>query len=372
MKKSSRTRFLVKGLNQERTLNQIIKKIKVYNFKRLQHDLSEFEVDYKHRKLIAKLLSESGFIVQEEKHFGFLNFLKSTLSRYGLVSAIIIIVLLYCFQYNFVLKIDVVGAGNDNVRLANFVKKNLTSRYKKNIDTEKLEILVKDNFEDVSSVSAAIIGQTLIININKAVISDEMKEGKEIVSKFDGIITQINLIQGTLAVNEGDIVKKGDILVYPYVIDSQGEQREVTARAEIYADVWHSASEIYYDYYITTKRTGRKVVNTEIYLSSLLLYSNAKQLIFKQYDVEESWTTVSKNNFLPIMRKQCICYETVTKEVKQDFEQDKSKIIEKARAKALIFLEKNEIIKEENFIIRDAGSVHEVEYYLTVNRNIGG
>ncbi len=374
MLKKGRTHVKVKGLNQERTINNVIKSMKIYNYNRIEHNLCEFEVDYSRHKTLVKMLKEGGLEVEYISHFGTLSFFKRLLTSYGLIVALIFCSLFYFFQYNLVLKIDVFGLDKQNSkRVISFVDDNLNSRFKSRIDTKSLEILVKDNFEEVSSISVAIIGQSLVINVNKAVIPDEMKEGEAIISQYDGLITDITLVQGTLAVDVGDIVQKGDVLVYPYIIDAEGEQRAVTPKAEIYADIWLGESETHYDYYISTIRTGNQFTKSEIYLGKLLIYSNISENPYKQFETKEKSQCISKNNILPLYRKQVVYYETVTKEVIEEFSEVKDQIIEKARQKALIFLQENEIIKDENYTIReDDGGSHKVDYVITVNRNIGG
>src|SRR5699024_8221798 len=94
----------------------------------------------------------------------------------------------------------------------------------------------------------------------EAVLPEEMQGSfQPIVSDYDGMITHINLIQGTPNVKVGDIVQKGDVLVYPYVADGEGQVMPVLPRAEIKADVWLSENEVFYEYQIKQERTGRKI-----------------------------------------------------------------------------------------------------------------
>ena len=221
MFKNEKTRIQVKGLNQERIINSIIKDYKIYNFSRKNHQLSEFEIDFIHHKKLIKILKDSGLEVKTLLHRGLISKLKTNLTRFGIISALVICFLVYLLQYSFILKIDIYGINKETSKeIETFLNNTLQSRNKSKIDTKNLEFMIKENFEEVSSVSVAFVGQSLVININETVLPEELKEGQPIVSQFDGLITKINLIQGTLAVNEGDLVKKGDILVYPYIIDS--------------------------------------------------------------------------------------------------------------------------------------------------------
>ena len=373
MFKNEKTRIQVKGLNQERIINSIIKDYKIYNFSRINHQLSEFEIDFIHHKKLIKILKDSGLEVKTLLHRGLISKLKTNLTRFGIISALVICFLVYLLQYSFILKIDIYGINKETSKeIETFLNNTLQSRNKSKIDTKNLEFMIKENFEEVSSVSVAFVGQSLVININETVLPEELKEGQPIVSQFDGLITKINLIQGTLAVNEGDLVKKGDILVYPYIIDSEGEECSILPQAEIFADIWLNESETFYEYLIKNERTGNKVVKNEVYINNLLLYSNRIENQFSDYEIEESKKCISKNNILPIYKKTTVYYETVAIEIKENFEDAKDRIIEKARQKTLIFLQENEIIKEENYNIRESGGIYQIDYLITVNRNIGG
>lgn len=370
----NRTKFKLKGLNQEKLLNKLIKNVNIYNFCRKSHNESEFETDYSKAKIVKAMAKENGLEIEAISHFGLLLKFKRLVTSYGIIIALALSCLFYGLQYSFIWKIEVYGEENVEEReIEHFVSQNLPSRYKGKIDTKKLEQNIKENFKEISSVSVAIVGQSLILNLNEAILPEEMEgEYQPLLSEFDGLVTEINLIQGTLAVNEGDLVRKGDILVYPYVIDSQGEERAVEPKAEIFADVWLSEKTMHYDYQIIERRTGEKKIVSEVYLNNLLIYSQNALHNFQQFDVEYEEMPLTYNLLLPFRIKKTIYYETETIEIKEEFSGVKDKIIASVREKALIFLEENEIIKEESYTLREEGGCHEICYVITVNRNIGG
>ncbi len=373
MKFKNRTTIKIKGLNQERALNNLAKKVDIYNLKRKEQNIAEFEVDFRKRKQTLAIIKEQGLEILSISHKGFISSFGRLFSSYGLLIGIIISILFYCVQYNFIWKIEVWGTEDvESSEIIDFANKNLNSRFRFSIDTENLEIKLKDNFDQISSVSVAIVGQSLIINLNEATMPDEMEgEYQPIISEFDGMITQITLIQGTLNVKVGDIVQKGDILVYPYIIDSQGAQREVNPKATIMADIWHTASIHHYYYYIETKRTGRKIVNSEVLLLGLSIYQNKNDINFEQYETEEYIENLTHNLIIPFKLKKTIFYEVEIIEHIQPFEEVKDEKIEQARQKALIFLQENEIIINENYTIKEDVGCFVINYTITTNRNIG-
>ena len=374
MAMKNRCKITIKGLNQERALNILIKKLNIYNYKRESDKISNFEVDYKDRKLAKKLLIGQNLEVLSFSNHGLVYRLKKLLTSYGIISGLILSVLGYIVQYNFIFSVKVFGFEKQgNKQVERFVQGSLSTRLKSQIDTKKLENNIRNRFGNISSVSVAIIGQSLVINLNEAQIPEEMQTAfSPLISEYDAMIKSINLVQGTLAIDEGDVVKKGDVLVYPYIIDSQGEKREVKPKAEIVADVWMSGDEICYDYSIKKERTGKKVELNEIFLNSLLIHSNNKQISFDQFECDVQWKELSRNNILPLKLKTTTYYEVQLIERKTDFLSIKDDLIENARKKALIFLNENEIIKEESYTIKEGSGWHQISYVITASRNIGG
>lgn len=374
MKRKNFVKFNIKSLNQEKIIEKIARDVSIYNFKREEYNKSSFESEVKNKKLVKKILEEHGAEILSISYNGLILTIKNLLKRIGCIVGIVLFSLFYVIQYNFIVKICVLGANNQiSNEISSFVSNNLETRLKRKIDIEKLEKDIIKNFDEVSSVSVAIVGQSLIINIYESVLPEEMEECfSPLVSQFDGIITEIRLLQGTLAVEVGTIVQEGDVLVYPYVIDSQGQHRAVMPKAEIYADVWYMEEYIHYDYYFKTERTGKTFTLSNVYLNKLLIYQNNTPIPFEQYEVETKKKCLTRNNILPLIMEKIVYHQTATYEVSIPFDEHKEEVIEKARKKTLIFLQENEIIREENYTIREQGGYHQISYVITVSKNIGG
>lgn len=370
----NKTIFKIKGLNQERSFNNISKTVSIYNIKKEDDGTSQFEVDYKDAKKTKKFLEQQGFQILSVTNHGILFKFKNLFTRYGIVAGLIFCLLFYLLQYNFILQVKVLGEPSEIQSLIKeYVVDNLNSNFKYNIDTKEIENSIKTEFDQVSSVSVAIYGQTLLINYNPSTIPEEMRgEFDPIVSEYDGMITDIELVSGTLNVKVGDIVQKGDVLVYPYIIDTDGETRQVTPSAKITANVWFSESITHYDYRLETKRTGKKIVSSFVKLGDLVIYSHDKENNFQEYEVESYSQPLTKNLLLPFTLEKIVYYQTQTDEIIEPFEEVREEVIEKAREKTLIFLDKNAIIINENYIIKDAGSVHNVIYTITTSITFGG
>lgn len=372
--RKSRVKLVIKGLNQERVFNKLSKTVQILKLDRQDKQTCNIEVAPKDAKRVKKLLNEESFEILEVQDMGAYSLGKKILSCYGVIAAVIICCIAYFVQLGFVWQIKVFGNDKLNAdEITSFIKDNITSRYISKIDTKKLEIGLKDNFKRISSVSVAIVGQSLVINLNEAVVPDEMEGNfQPLISAYDCRITEIEIVQGTLTVKVGDIVRAGEVLVLPYIIDSEGKQRSVKPMASIKADVWFQGKAQHFDSYYQTSRTGKYVETSEVFLFGLSVYSNKKPVSFSQYEIEESTSDLNKNNLLPFKLKKTRYYETKTDLIEKDFESIRDEIVLQAKEKALQNLQECEIIKEEDFTITEAAGVHIVNFVITVNREIIG
>ena len=372
IRKKARSHFKIKSLNREKIFNKISQQFVIYDVKQ-RDGFIEFEVDESDGEEVEKFLNQQNVKIYSAVHKGLRRKILNILKMWGVVAGLAIGIALYSLQYFFVFKIEVWGCDELNEsEVANFVKENMASRFKGNIDTQRLEISIRDNFELVSSVSVAIVGQSLIVNINEAILPEELNgEFEPIVSQYDGLVTEINLVQGTLNVKQGDIVQKGDILVYPYIIDGDGEQRPVQPKAEIFADVWVEKEDVFYEYQIVEERTGRKIECSQVTLFGLVIYSNTNENTFESFESEKTSSYIAENNILPLIYTKYTFYETKTTEIIRNFEQEKDDLFENLRQKTLIYLPENAIIKDEKSSVKEMAGVFYLSYIITTSLDIG-
>ena len=366
--------FEIKGLNQERTFNELSKRYKIFDYERKSKEVALFKTSFFSGKKVQKELLGQGFEILSLKRKGFLNFFFNSVISYGLIAGMCL-GFAFCFvQASFIRKIEVWGNQNiEDVAVIQVVSKNIGSGLKSKIDTKKIENEVYASFSNLSFVSVAVVGQTIILNIKEEIVPDEMKgDFKPIYSGDYGRITNINLIQGTLAVTVGDIVREGQVLVYPYILNSSGVQMPVKPVAKIEADVWIEEQASHNSYYIESYKTGKTLTKNEVYLGKLKIYEKEVENRFSSFEVEEESEILDKNNILPFVLKTTTYFETSTRVIEESFDSVKDKIISKARENALQKIEDCDIIKSENFTIKQAGNITNVSYVITISKDIGG
>lgn len=364
--------FEIKGLNQERFFNQSAKKYHLFEINRQQKNTASFKVDFKDRKKVRKELLGAGFEITFEKSGGLLFLLSKFFVCYGLIAGILLSAIIYAIQYQFVQKIEVWGV-QETSQIQSFVEKNLPSKNKHAIDTKQIEQQIKDEFDGISFASAAIVGQTLIINVKDSIIPPEMQgEFAPLISQYDGIVTSISLIQGTLRVEVGDIIQKGQILVEGKVTNAQGEVLLLQPKADIVMDIWCEGEETHYDSKMVTYRTGRSKTESKIYLFGKEFYSHSDPLKFDSFEVESFSQMLTNNNILPFKIVKNVYYETKTELVESTFEEKREECVAKAKANCLQKMPDCAIIKNEDYKIIEGAGWTKVRCTITASVKVTG
>lgn len=243
--------------------------------------------------------------------------------------------------------------------------------FKSSIDIESLEDQI-ESLPYISYVSIIFRGNALIINVKEQLTNTEIVDYGNfapIISIYDCKITSIKLVQGTLAVKAGDIVRVGDVLVYPYATDSQGNTRSVQPLADIVADVYITSSVTVYDQKLEKKYTGNVVKNYDITFLGLKIYSTNNEVKFSNYESKTSTSYIS-DTLMPIKITYTMCYEFEEVVENTNFSENLDYYVDKTRQTALLNVKEYDIIKNESHVVRDYDGYHVVEYSVTVNKKI--
>ncbi len=366
------SKFYIHGLNQEKMLNLLSKITKISEIDRKSKVQTSFLCPYFEYKKVEKVLLEHGMKIEKIEHFGLAYNLKRCLTSYGLVGALLCFAVFYAIESQFVLQYDIRGLSTlQKTEIVGFINQNFSS-YKPSIDTHKMENELIENFNSISFVSCMIRGQTLVINVKEKLMPEQMYGNfSPIYANKDGRITAVNLISGTLRVKVGDFVRKGDVLVEPYTVDTSGNIKKVEAKAEIVADVYNQGSASHFEHFVEVVRTGRYVVQNQVLLFGLKIYSYNEKIPYKMYEVEKEEVRLNKNILLPFKMQKIKVFELVENVIDSKFDDVKEEYIEKAREKALENVSNCDKIKEEFYNLKQQAGVTVVDYCITTEENIG-
>lgn len=366
----------ISGYNIERTLNFLCSKnVEFYEVEKYNLKQARIQIKPKDKKFVKQFLAERKIEVESEKYVGLFKLSNFFKVRYGILIGLFLAISLVIVMSNFMLKIDVIGAENvDAAEIVTMLEENGVSPFThlNSIQTEQVEKLVLQHFDKVSSVSAIKKGCTIVINIKEKVINDEFEDLENIsplLATQNGMITDITLIQGTLLVKVGDIVKVGDPLVAPYTFDSNGKQIPIVPKAKIMADVWLTGKEEHTESYIKKERTGDFVSFRQTTLFGSPIFSNLSECPFENYDIEEKICYLT-DYVIPIKYKEIFYFETKCVIIEKKFEDVKDELFAQAKKNALMQVGGDVDIKNEDCTYAQNGDKWIVTYTVTINKNI--
>lgn len=380
-KRKIRTKWVqisVSGMNIEKTLNSLAKQnVEFLNVVKSDYHTCSFEVRKKDVKSVSKFFDERNIKITSEKHFGFSGFLKLLRLRFGILIGIAVFLCFFGIFSNCIFKIEVLGIEKMNeAEVLQKLEEYGVSKFRFIEKSNKeIENVLSENFDEISLVSVVIKGNSIIINIKEKLINDEL-EGEDkytaLISNFDGMITQIKHIQGTLKVKVGDIIKKGDVLVEAHMFDSKGNQIPVIPKAEIHAETYETSTVKHLDIETKIIRTGEFVRKRELLLFGLELFAKTVNIPFSNFETEEITTKLTQNNLLPLYYRDIFYYEITPIIIEIDFESVKEEKIALAKNQAHGKLLEKDVVKNEYEIITDFSGMREIKYFIVVERLICG
>lgn len=195
------------------------------------------------------------------------------------------------------------------------------------INCDGIESSMRNQFENITWVSAEIRGTRLIIHIkeNDGVITkavDNKREQNSIYSDYDGVVVSVITRKGTPMVKKGDTVAAGDELVSGK-IELKNDSGEVVSQEDVFAD-----GQVVIKTQIKYTDTVNRVQEQKVYTGQTKTYSllgasykyirlGIGKVKYKEYDcVTESDNMLLSEDFcLPVWYGKCTYYEYKTSSV---------------------------------------------------------
>ena len=192
--------------------------------------------------------------------------------------------------------------------------------YKKSIDRKTVRDNIMSKFKQIAYVSINVKGTNIFVNITKKDESQNSEENSNycnIIATKDGIIEKVVPRSGEAVVEEGDIVKKGDVLV---------NGANTTALPEVWATTFYEAkkSSNYID--IKNQRTDnkKKVYTISFYDKKYKILRNIK---YKDYEIENKTHELKLGDYtFPIKITVSTFYEVRKVENKIDVKKVKEEL----------------------------------------------
>ena len=283
----------------------------------------------------------------------------------GLIAAIVIVAICSLFVW------DIKVIGNEIIKDDIVFEKLGELGVKKgclinDIDRKEIARNLTIELSESSLISIEIKGVTLIVNIKERITrpdQDNQEFSDEIVSGFDCQITKIALLNGTVMVRSGDIVKKGEILGAAYEDYYEGSEKirkSIRAEGEFWGKVWFTSTRYCATESVQYKQTG----NSKTHFIWEMFFKNRK-IKPSPYSLYESKSEVIKLDFLlPLTIYKTKYYELKPELVGMTLEQAQAlygaEVLEEARQKVdkeAVILNSYIRAYEENGLIRIDGVV---------------
>ena len=370
----------VEGFFIERFINICIsKKILLWNMKREKSTILYANIgiqDYKKLKNIAKK-TKTRINIQSKKGMPFL--LHRYRKRKIFVGLLAIIFIALFMMSKFIWNIEIKGNTRiSKTEIMEELNKNglKIGTYKRKLNANSVINKVRLDRGDIAWIGIDIEGTNAIIEIKETSEAPEIIDENEycnIVSNKEGMITKINVQNGTAVVKEGDIVKEGDTLVLGYLEGKYTGIRYVHAKADIEAKIWYSKKEKVFlkqQIQVPTGATEQKYT---------LNINNFKINFYKTLSKFENYDTINENKKLMLFSNFYLPIELIKKtnceykyEEKIYTEEELTQITQEKIEKEL----EKEIVQTENIINKQTNiypneDYIEVEVIYEVLENIG-
>lgn len=352
----------VEGLDTESFLNYLIRnKIYVYNVNRMEKSKIQFNIDRNNYKKLKKIHRSNKFKIKVKKQTGIPFIAKRIYTYRGMVICAIISLIILMSTSQFVTDVYITAPeGIDKTALKKelYIQGVKPGVYKKSIDRKIVRENIMGKFKQIAYVSINVKGTNIFVNITKkdeSQNSDENSNYCNIIAQKDGIIEKIVPRSGEAIVQEGDIVKKGDVLI---------NGANTTAQPEVWAMTFYEAKKTSNYIDIKNQRTGNKknVYTISFYDKKYKILRNIK---YRDYEIENNIKELRLGDYtFPIKITVSTFYEVKKVENKIDIEKLKKEL----SSKVLKQLEYTIPVSARILDVKDKYNVDKsmIEYVVTV------
>ena len=248
----------VTGLFPERLINLCAQTgVDFWGVEWLEEHTLRLTVRRRHLRQLRELAQRVGCDVSQEGSRGLPDFLIRFRTRYAFLTGLALSLCAVAFLSQFILTVEV--KGNERVPTAVILSqlRQLGVRpgvYGPGLDRQQLAQETLREMEELSWVGINLHGTRLEVIVREAVASPERidEEGYfDIVAEADGIVTHIEPEQGDAAVQEGDTVLAGEVLISgtvtmepPKYSDLPTRYYPTHARGRVWARTWRTMTAV--------------------------------------------------------------------------------------------------------------------------------
>lgn len=370
----------VNGIHKERFLNLCHRRnIHVWNVSYKDDgfiydisvsDFRKIKIPFRKTHVKIKILQRHGlpfFLYKKRKHKIF---------AVSLVLFFVILYIMSCYIWDITLDGGYTYTEEEIIR---FLKENQVyhGMFKKKIQCDEIERLIRNEYFDITWVSAELDGTRLIIHIKENfddLKKEQAESPRDLTANKDAVITSIITRAGTPQVVQGTEVKEGDILVSGIVsvLDDNKEvmsTHQVCADADVYGQVIYSYEKQFSLVQEEKVYTGKESKSKFLQLFSGRLHS-MRSPGYESYDTvkSEHQLHIFDNFYLPIYwgtesrKEYVLSRKTYTEEeAKAVAKQELENFFAKMDEKGIQIIENNVKIDVGNGVCSAKGNIVAIE-----------
>ncbi len=370
----------VEGYFIEKFINNCLKSnIFLWNIKRKRTTIMTCNIRVKDFKNIRKILKKTKCRIKIEKKKGLPFTFNKYRKRKIFALLIFIILIIIAILSNFVWNIQIEGTEKiSKDELIQTLKEEGLSigKFKPGIETREIINKVRLDRDDIAWIGIEITGTNAIVKVVEAEEKPEIVDEDEycnIVATKDGVVTKIMAQNGTPLVKNGDLIKKGTVLIGGWLEGKYTGTRYVHSNGQVEAKVWYTQKERVYLKETKKEDTGEAQNKYSVNINNFIINFNKRVSKFENYDTIEEAKKIKlfSNFYLPIELVKTTYKEYKVVEIAHTLEEAKTIGIERAKDKLNAQIENTNNITDEQINIKEETNFVDVEVVYEVKENIG-
>ena len=373
----------IEGLSLERFFSLCAENnIKLYKVSRKSYTQLIVTLDGISYKRLKKKLKKTPFRVKVLRKGGLPVRINSKRYKYILIpsaiAAIFFLIAISCFVW----EVEYTGFDRNEVFEIMELAENMglyEGALKSNIDKNEIIGAVRAEFDDVAWISISFYGtKAVVAGVTSEFSVNDIPENNDsavcdIVALKDGYITDIRVYNGTKIADNGQTVKKGDLLVSGdiYFGDNELPSYSVHSEADVFATVVYHGQASSPAVSTASEPTGNSYTQRYIDIFGNLHLLGEPVEKFSQYTAQvENEYILGKNMPLFFKIYDITYYETVDKQITADENILFSQLCEEAYYKALSGIEDPDSITSVNYTTKKNDDILTASVIIETTENI--
>ncbi len=285
----------VEGLALERFINMCIAKgIYLWDIKRINHTTLEGKIGISGFKELRKIVKKAGCRVSINRKNGYPFWIHKLRRRKMLLGGAFFCLMILIFSSTFIFSIEILG--NEKIEKEQIISSlnQLGLSPGKNkyfINLKEIETQMLLDIQELAWIGIEIKGINVKVEVAEKRLAPEKVDKYtpcNVVASKNGVIEKVIARNGDTVVKEGDIVKKGDVLISGIINREYMEgPKLVHSYGEVYAKTYYETTESKKLIEIKKEKTGQIFIKRIFNIGSLELSFNNTDIPYSTYIVEK-------------------------------------------------------------------------------------